>query len=315
MARIKTRNTNYRSLLAPKYWPTWLGFGVAWLIAQLPLRVQFTIGRSLGGFAYRIFPKRVEVARKNIRHCMPELDQPTIEKMIRESFESNGIGIIEGFRCWFNDREKLRNKTFLHGLEHLMAAKDRGKGVILLGGHYCTLESAGCLATMFFDSDVVQRDQNNAVFNAVMSRSRDKLYGAVLAKRDLKGMVRRLKQGNVVWFATDQDNGRRASIFVPFFGQTCATLVSTMRLAKISGSPVVIFSHFRRPNAEGYDIYFKPALENFPSGDDVADATLLNQVLEQEIRRHPEQYLWMHRRFKTPEHPNTINLYGQLKGD
>jgi Kdo2-lipid IVA lauroyltransferase/acyltransferase len=315
LARIKPRITRYRNFLAPKYWPTWLGLFIARLIAHLPLRVQCWLGSGLGTFAYTLFPKRVEVTRRNIKHCMPELDDAAVEKLIKASFQANGIGIIEGFRCWFNDREKLRNKTFLHGLEHLFAARDQGKGVILLGGHFCTLESAGCLATMFFESDVVQRDMNNALFNAVMSRSRDALYGAVLSKRDLKGVVRRLKQGKVVWFATDQDNGRRASIFVPFFGQKCATLVSPMRLAKISGAPVVIFSHFRRPNAEGYDIYFQPALENFPTGDDVADATLLNQILEQEIRRHPEQYLWMHRRFKTPEQPNTVNLYGQLKAD
>ncbi len=223
------------------------------------------------------------------------------------------MGLVESFRGWFQNPEQLRSRVTTHGLEHLHAALEQGKGVILLGGHFSTLDLCGAITTLFFPADVVQRDHSNPLFNHIMTGSRDKMYGAVLSKRDLKGMLRRLKQNNVVWFAIDQDNGRKNSVFAPFFGQPCATLISVMRLARISGAAVVTYSHFRRPKARGYDLYFQPALENFPSGDDVADASLLNQILEREIRRAPEQYLWMHRRFKTPVEPGTQNIYGQRR--
>lgn len=286
---------------------------MAWLIAFLPLRLQHVLGRWIGSLAYRFSPRRVAITRRNIECCFPELTDADREQLVRDSFASNGIGLIESFRAWFRAPESLRACVSTHGLEHLHDALALGKGVILLGGHYSTLDLSGAITTLFFKADIVQRDHNSPVFNRVMTRSRARLYETVLSKTDLKGMVRCLKRNHVVWFAVDQDNGRKASVFAPFFGLPCATLTSVMRLARVSGAAVVIYSHFRRPKAKGYDLYFQSALTDFPSGDDVADATRLNVLLEQQIRRHPEQYLWMHRRFKTPVEPGTANLYGQIR--
>ena len=145
----------------------------------------------------------------------------------------------------------------------------------------------------------MQRDHNNPLMNAIMTRARERRYGTVLGARDLRGLFRSLKKNHTVWYATDQDYGRKDIVFAPFFGVDAGTITATSRIAERSGCMVVPFSHFRRQGRPGYDIYFHPALENFPGGDDLQDATRINGIIEREIRRAPDQYLWMHRRFKT----------------
>jgi len=185
--------------------------------------------------------------------------------------------------------------------------------VLLVGGHYSTLEMGGSLATEFIDSSVMQRDHNNPLVNAIMTRARERRYGMVHGARDLRGLFRSLKQNHAVWYATDQDYGRKDIVFAPFFGIPTGTITATSRIAERSRCKVVPFSHFRRTGKPGYDIYFQPALENFPSGDDLVDATAINQTIEQEIKRAPDQYLWMHRRFKTRPDPDDPGFYGRKR--
>jgi len=308
-----SRNLAYSAYLSPKYWPLWLALALSFLIAFLPHRLQLLLGSFVGRIAYHTLKRRREITRINLSVCFPELSRAEREGLVKAAFKSNGMGLIEALRSWFRDPASLRHKVGYHGGHHLDQALAKGRGVILLGGHYSTLDLVGGLTTLFFEADVLQRDHSNPLFNAFMTRSRKHLYGEVLGKRDLRGMLRRLKQNRVVWYATDQDSGRKNSVFAPFFGQPCATLVSTMRLAKRSGAVVLPFSHFRRPGGRGYDIYIHPPLEAFPSDDELIDASRLNGILEQEIRKHPEQYLWMHRRFKTPVKPGEKNIYGQVR--
>ena len=163
--------------------------------------------------------------------------------------------------------------------------------------------------TEFIEADVMQRDHNNPLMNAVMTRARERRYGNVLGAKDLRGLFRSLKKNRAVWYATDQDYGRKDIVFAPFFGIPAGTITATSRIAERSGCKVVPFSHFRRDDGPGYDIYFHPALESFPSGDDLQDATLINQTIEREVRRAPDQYLWMHRRFKTRPDENDPGFY------
>lgn len=307
------RNLNYSSYLAPRYWPMWLALGLAYLIAHLPLRVQYSLGALLGHLGFHTFKSRRKVTETNIAHCFPELSSAQQQRLVRQSFRANGIGLIEALRSWYRDPECLRHRVDYQGQEHLDAALAKGKGVILLGGHYSTLDLAGGLTTLFFEADVLQRDHANGLFNAFMTRSRQRLYETVLDKHDVRGMLRCLKRNRIVWYATDQDPGRKHSVFVPFFGLPSATLVSTMKLAKASGAAVLPFSHFRDERNGRYQVIVHPALEAFPSEDLEQDATRLNSILEAEIREAPEQYLWMHRRFKTPPQPGSQNIYGQCR--
>ena len=273
--------------------------GAMWLLAQLPIRWQWAMGRLLGDLAWRTARKRRNIAEINIRRCFPELSENEHQALVRKSFQANGIGVMELGIAWFRDPSEFSAITRIHGLEHLNQALEGGKGVLLLGGHYSTLDLGGSLVTEVIEADVMQRDHNNPLMNAVMTRARLRRYNTVLNSKDLRGLLKRLKANRTVWYATDQDYGRKGIVFAPFFGIAAGSITATSRIAERSGCAVVPFSHFRREGAPGYDIYFHPPLANFPSGDDLADATLVNETIEREVRRHPDQYLWMHRRFKT----------------
>lgn len=311
--RANSRNLNYSSYLAPKFWPLWIGIGLAKIIAHLPLKVQYFLGSMFGTIAYYGMRERRYVTEKNIEACFPELSSAEQKQLVKRSFRSNGIGLMEALRSWFRDPASLKDKVEYIGGEHLDAALAKGKGVILLGGHYSTLDMAGSLTTLFFKADVLQRDHRNPLFNTFMTRSRLKWYGEVLHKYDLRGMIKSLKKNHIVWYATDQDYGRKNTVFAPFFDVSCSTLPSTSRIAKMSGAAVVPFSHIRKPGNDGYQIVIHEALENFPGDTIEADASRLNKILEDAIRKAPEQYLWMHRRFKTPLNKGDTNIYGQVK--
>jgi KDO2-lipid IV(A) lauroyltransferase len=195
------------------------------------------------------------------------------------------------------------------GSENLARAREHGRGVFLLGGHYTTLELSGRLMCLFTnDINPIYKPASNAVFNLLMTRYRSRIYDNLLSNTDMRAMLRALKQGKIIWYAPDQDFGRRRSVFAPFMGVSAATLTMTSRLAQRAGAPVLPFYSERLPGTRGYEIRVGPPLENFPSGDDVADATAINQAIEVQVRRTPEQYLWGHRRFKTRP-PGERKLY------
>lgn len=306
------RNFQYKQYLAPRFWPLWFAFFIGKLIAHLPLRIQLSIGSTLGILSYYALRKRRVVTEINIQKCFPELSKEQQTKLVKQSFRSNGKGLIEALRSWFRKPSSLKQRVTLEGEAHLQNALDKGKGVILLGGHFSTLDLIGSLTTLFFKADVLQRDHSNPLFNAFMTQSRMKLYGDVLNKDDIRGMVRNLRKNHIVWYATDQDYGRNHTVFVDFFGIPCSTLTSTMRLVKMSGATVLPFSH-ERTSDNRYKIRIHPAVEDFPSGDIKADAQRLNHILEANVRDIPEQYLWMHRRFKTTEERGQQNIYGQVR--
>ncbi len=286
---------------------------VARLLAYLPWRFQLWLGARLGDASRLLFKKRRRVCEVNIAACFSHLSAAEQQQLVKASFRANGMGVMEALRSWFRDPKSLRDQVIIDGLEHLEEARQAGKGVLLLGAHYTTLDVAGSLTTFFFKADIMQRDHANPVFNRFMTASRARLYGKVLGKNDLRGLLKRLRDNHIVWYATDQDAGRHNTVFAPFFGNPAATLVSTMRLAKRSGAAVVPFSHFRLPGGKGYVLRIRPALKDFPGGDDLADATRLNALIEDALQDYPEQYLWLHRRFKTPPQRGQINMYGQLR--
>ncbi|WP_082146594.1 LpxL/LpxP family Kdo(2)-lipid IV(A) lauroyl/palmitoleoyl acyltransferase [Marinobacter subterrani] len=303
------RNTAYSAYRHPRWWPTWLGISLMWLVAQLPVRLQWWLGKLVGLLAWRVARSRRHITEVNIRLCFPDLTEAQQAALVRKAFIANGIGLLELGIAWFRNPARLTGITRVHGLEHFEKALETGHGVLLLGGHYSTLDLGGSLVTEYINADVMQRDHNNPLMNAVMTRARSRRYGTVLGARDLRGLLRSLKNNRAVWYATDQDYGRKDIVFAPFFGIPAGTITATSRIAERSGCKVIPFSHFRREVRPGYDIYFHPPLENFPSGDDLKDATRVNAVIEQEIRKAPDQYLWMHRRFKTRPDINDPGLY------
>ncbi|HEY0635880.1 MAG TPA: LpxL/LpxP family Kdo(2)-lipid IV(A) lauroyl/palmitoleoyl acyltransferase [Gammaproteobacteria bacterium] len=286
--------------LAPRFWPTWLGLGLLRLLSGLPYPLLLRLGRGIGGLIYHLAARRRHVAEVNIAHCFPHLDAHEQQRLVRESFDSSAIALFEGVMSWWGSAPRLRRLQRIEGVEHLHQALALGKGAILLGGHYTTLEISGRLLAFHTDRIYpIYKPARNALFDAVMVSARQRLFDGLLDNSDMRAILRTLKQGKIIWYAPDQDFGMERSVFAPFFGVQTATLTTTARLAKLSGAPLLPFYSQRLPGSQGYLLTILPPLENFPSGEDVQDATRVNQVIEAGVNLAPGQYLWVHRRFKS----------------
>lgn len=293
---------------APRFWPTWAGLALLRGLAELPVGVQLRLGSGLGELMYRLMPDRRRIAAANIRLSFPSLDAKRREELVRETFRSTAVGTLEGGLAWWGRDSRLRPRVTIEGLERLEAARAQGKGVILLGGHYTTLEVSGRLLS-YYVSDLcpVYKPARNAAFEAAMTRARRHTFDELLASKDLRTILRTLRQGKVVWYAPDQDFGRRNTVFAPFMGVETASLTITARLATMSGAPVLPFYSERLPGGR-WLLRIGAPLDAFPSGEDVEDARRVNAAIEEQVRRTPAQYLWVHRRFKTRP-PGEAPLY------
>jgi KDO2-lipid IV(A) lauroyltransferase len=252
----------------------------------------------LGAIAYRFAHARREITRTNLALCFPELSAEDRESLARRSFTHTAMGLLESTTVWLNPNRDFAERTRIYARERLEAAREKGCGVILLGGHFSALDVMGPgLAAL--DLDVIYRENKNPVWEWLQVRGRSRYFGAVIERSDARSILRRLKQGRVIWYAADQDYGRKRSVFAPFFGIQTASITATAKLAALTGAPVLLGSNFRDLSSLTWEAFADEPLSGFPSGDDVADATAINQAIEAAILRHPEQYLWMHRRFKT----------------
>jgi KDO2-lipid IV(A) lauroyltransferase len=186
------------------------------------------------------------------------------------------------------------------GLENFNAVKDRG--IMLLGIHFTTLEvGAAAMSSVAFKMDGMYRAHGNPVYNFLQSRGRiSKGIGdpKLFERRDVRGTMKALKKGRVLWYGPDQDYGLGQGLYVPFFGIQAATVYATARFAQKTGAAVVPFSHVRLPGSQGYKITLYPMLDNFPVGDDIIDTSRINKLVEEMVLLQPDQYLWVHRRFK-----------------
>ncbi|MGD2119984.1 MAG: LpxL/LpxP family Kdo(2)-lipid IV(A) lauroyl/palmitoleoyl acyltransferase [Chromatiales bacterium] len=288
-----------RELLHPKHWPLWLAFGIGWLVAQLPYRLQLLLGQLIGFILWHSSARRVHIARTNLLLCFPEKTAAEIETLLRKNFDSLGIGVIETSMSWWTPSRRLRKLVQIDGLEHLQAAHQHGKGVLLLCAHFSTLEIGGRLLSLFAPFQALYRQHKNPVFEYVMQRGRESNNVPAIERGDMRGMLRALKKNSAVWYAPDQNYGSEQSIFVKFFGVPASTITATNRLASMTGALVVPFFQRRLPGGQGYQLLLYPALDNFPSDSVEQDTQRINDLIEQQIRQIPEQYLWTHRRFKT----------------
>ncbi|MBB3185262.1 KDO2-lipid IV(A) lauroyltransferase [Halomonas fontilapidosi] len=283
----------------PRYWPVWLAIGAMYVAAWLPWRLKLWIGKLIGLAAWRFAKRRRHITETNIRLCFPELDEAQQARLVRETFIANGIGIMETATGWCRDPEHLRHRVTFKGQQHMARVQAEGRGALIIGVHFSTLDLGAALHALYFRADAVQRPHDNPVFDRFMARARAPYFDEVLDRHDLRGVVRRIKAGYAVWYSPDQDFGRDVSVFAPFFGIDAASIKLTAKIARMTGAPVMPLIFHRNPDNRTYTLEYLPPLEDFPSGDELADATRVNAVIEQAIRKHPEQYLWLHRRFKT----------------
>lgn len=282
--------------MSPRHWPMWLVLGTIWIAARLPWPLQRTLGRALGKLMMRLLPDRRDAAQTNLALCLPELSEAEREALLRRSFDDLGIGLFEFARAWWGSIASLRREARIEGLDKLTALQAQGRGVLLISGHFMTLETCGRLLCDHVTLAGMYRRHRNPVFEWAVKRGRLRYASAMFANDELRGAVRHLKRGGFLWYAPDQDMRGKETVFAPFFGIPASTITATHQLARLTGCAVVPFFHRREGGR--YLLRVGDPLPDFPTGDVVADSARVNAAIEQMVRQAPSQYLWIHRRFK-----------------
>jgi KDO2-lipid IV(A) lauroyltransferase len=290
---------SFKSFLGIKFWPTWLGMGLLWIIVWMPFSVRLKTGEILGLLTYWLGKERRYITEINIALCFPELNEREKSILVKNCFLENGIGLIETVTCWVRKKEHFKEQVTLIGLDKLEQAQARGKGILLIGGHYSTLDFGGYLLSLFHSFAATYRPHSNPLFNAFMLRGRLSNGTGIFDRNDIRGAFRHLKQGKTLWYAPDQDYGPKHAVYTPFFGKQAATITAGSRFATINDSPTFLIRHHRINRTRQYEIEFIPFPDSFPCKDELKDTTVINHMLEKAIRHYPAQYLWMHKRFKT----------------
>jgi KDO2-lipid IV(A) lauroyltransferase len=284
-------------------------------IERLPFSAQTHIGSALGRVIRRLPLAYVRIARRNIELCLPALTPADQSDLIDRHCRSLGIGLCETANTWWSSDRRVNKLAEIQGLENLQAALGKGRGAIIIGGHFTTIEIATRILGTVVPLNVVYRPMKNALLSHTMFTSFSR-HGNPIAHDDIRTMVRALKKNEAVWYAPDQSYRNKGAAMVKFFGIPAATTTATSRLARISGAAVLTYFPERLPGNAGYRVVIGPALEDFPGPDPVGDVERFNALLEAQIRRVPEQYLWVHRRFKGlgPDYPDYYGRDSRNRG-
>jgi len=229
----------------------------------------------------------------------PEKSPKEREQIKNECFESIGIALVELAICWWWSEKRLKSLVEIRGLEHLEAVLANGQGAILLTGHFTSLEIGARLFTLNKPLQVMYRTQKNALFDSYLYSKRCGYLENVVSRKSTRQLIKGIKKLIPTWYAPDQNFTNERNIFAPFMGVPAATITASSRLVQAAGCAVLPFYTYRKPDGTGYILTIKPSLQNFPSGDDLTDATAINASIEKFVRSHPEQYMWIQPRFKS----------------
>lgn len=283
----------------------WALLGVLWMLAQLAWPLQRALGAPFGALLKVVLPDRRRAARRNLELAFPAMPADARETLLDRSFRDLGIGLFEFARAWWGSIAPLRRGVRIEGLEHLRALQAEGRGVLMVSGHFMTLEICGRLLCDHVPLAGMYRRHRSPVFEWAVLRGRLRYACAMFGNDDIRGAIRHLKRGGLLWYAPDQDMRGKDTVFAPFFGIPASTITATHQLARISGCAVVPFFH-RREGAR-YVLRIAPPLAPFPTDDAAADSARVNAQIEAMVREAPSQYLWIHRRFK--RQPDGVSLY------
>jgi len=293
----------------PKYLPTWILILLMKIGALVPFRMQVFLGKNMGKLFYPLFSTVRKVATINIQKCFPEKNKEQVSALVKKHFESIGVSFFETANAYYGRDEKIQKLLTIESEHYLTDAMKDDRGVIILCSHFMPLMLSSRALSLKHTIASIYRPQNNRLFDKIMVKGLTNGGGIMIKNSDTRAMIKAIKNALPIWYAPDQDLGTKGTVFAPLFGIQAATISATSRLAKGGNTAVIPYSFTRTD--EGYNMSFSAPLENYPSGDLVHDASQTNQILEAQIRKNPEQYLWIHRRFKTrPE--GEKNFYADI---
>ncbi len=296
------------NLLRPALIPAWLGIGLLWLLHWLPLSWQAAIGNTLGWLLALLPGKRRHIVATNLARCFPDEPAPVRARWLRQTFQASMRALLEHGILWWGSEARVRRLVQIDNPE--AALGDGVHPVIWLAPHFVGLDMGGVRLTMDRQIASIYAPAKNPVSDQYMRHGRTRFSDIVLIPRGegLKSTLNVIKSGLPFYYLPDQDHGRHNAVFVPFFGVAAATVSALPRLAKLTHAQIVPVITRQLPGGQGYRVRFYPPWENYPSGNLEADVARMNAFIEERIREMPEQYLWLHRRFKTRP-PGEASLY------
>lgn len=276
-----------------------LGVLILWLIHFLPFRVIVAIGNGIGSLLYLLATERRRVGLINLKLCFPEMSDQARESMMRDHFRMFARSLIERSVLWWGSAERISSLIRVEGVEHFDAIK--GRTAILLTPHFVGMDAGGQWVAQHTDTVCMYANQKNIYLTELLLRKRARFGRQFLYSRQqgLRPIIKGMRSGMPFIYPPDQDQGVKDGMFVPFFGVPAATMTSVSRIAQMTGAQVVPSITRILPGQEGYVLTFYPAWQNYPSGDDALDARRMNEFIECRVREMPEQYFWLHKRFKT----------------
>lgn len=304
-----------KSPFHPVYWPSWLVLALLRLWVALPYPIIYYSGRGLGWLMDKTMKGRRHVVEVNIGLCFPELSATEQDTLVSKTMQSTALGLLEVVYSWWASDAAIKKHSRVEGLEYVDKANAEGRGILMIGAHFTTMDLSGRVYCSERPADVIYRPQANAAFNYVINKARNNFYQELLDKRDFRKIIKRLKQGHTVWYASDQDFGPKGAVFAPFFGIPTATVTTVRQLMKLSGARVLFYACYRIDEG-GNSRYLGKVIDAFDDElglDDTRDAELINKAIEDAIRVHPEQYLWVHRRFKTRPNSDDPDFYAKFQ--
>lgn len=276
------------------------GLGLLRAASGLPLPLLAALGRLIGRALYYLHAPRRRIVAVNIAKCFPELSPRARARLVRRHFSAFGQGLFDVALAWWASRARLERLVRLRNREYYDNALKQDRPVILLAPHFVALEIGGMRLAVERRMAGMYLETKNPAFNRALVALRTRFGGDLVERaQGLKPVVRALKRGSVFYYLPDQDLGRRRSVFAPFFGIQTATVPALARLAILTDAVVLPCVTRQRSFGRGYEVVFGPPLSRDDLAEPIACAARVNVVIERAVRESPEQYFWVHKRFKT----------------
>lgn len=272
---------------------------ILWLLHFLPFRALVAIGNGGGVLLYHLATKRRQIGDTNLKLCFPDMREAMRKLLLREHFKMFARGLVERCILWWSSEERISSLIRVEGIEHFEAIK--GQPAILLTPHFVGMDAGGQWVAQQVDTVCMYANQKSVYLTQLLKDKRARFRNQRLFARQegLRPIIKGMRDNLPFIYPPDQDQGVKDGAFIPFFGVPAATMTSLPRIAQMTGAKVVPCITRVLPGGAGYVLTFYPAWENYPSGDDIADARRMNEFIEQRVLEMPEQYFWLHKRFKT----------------